>query len=173
MGGEFRYVRRSSGSPSTSDEDKSAVGACSATMFSRSTCSTYSRTVRFTFAISGSCSRVIFRSGLASARICVLSTLGQRTTSPTRICDDQPRAFRANIPGRRNVQSRLDVSISRSMISARVREGFGCWNNGCAVLGGTDDSVPTQKPENSGPAAPAKTARARATQRYHSEEGRR
>ncbi len=74
IGGEFRYVRRSSGSLFASSADRSEVCAGSVMTFARSTCSTYSHTVRLTLATSGSYSRVIVRLGLPSARICVLST---------------------------------------------------------------------------------------------------
>ncbi len=67
------------------------------------------------------------------------ATWGQRTTSPARICGaHQDRAFAANIPGRRNVHWRPEVSISRSISACSAATGLGCWKKGCAVLCGDE-----------------------------------
>ena len=52
---------------------------------------------------------------------------GHRTSSPVRINDaHQRRAFDASIPGRKNVHSTPESSISFSICSGTFLTGFGC-----------------------------------------------
>ena len=56
---------------------------------------------------------------------------GQRTTSPARICGaHQPKAFPANMPGRRNVHSSPEVSMRRSILRSRIAGRIGLLEEG-------------------------------------------